>query len=136
MEIECPGCGKYNKFDCGYVDCAECKTRLSGHRYQKTTGIIGSAVGLGVLVATVHFADEALSPRRHPLATEYAIVTECINGHPRLVDGPTLRQITFLCTCAVEKASSVTPAASLLKKPSAFADRMRSALAECRRSGG
>lgn len=131
MDIECPGCGKYNRLDIGYVDCASCKAQLSGIRYRKVPGAIGSAIGLGVLVATVQFADEGLSPKRLPLANEYELVSQCVSGHSRLVYEPELRQLTTVCTCAVEEASSVTPIAAFLAKPKDFTSRMREALPGC-----
>lgn len=131
MDIECPGCGKYNRFDYGYVDCANCKARLSGHRYRKVAGAIASALGLGVLVATVHFANEAVSPQRLPLASEYELVNQCVSGRSRVLYEYELRQLTAACTCAVEKASTVTPLASLLEKPKDFSSRMRAALPGC-----
>lgn len=136
MDIKCPGCGEYNRFDCGYVDCAKCKTQLSGNRYNKEVGMIGSAIGLGVLAAAVHFADDVFSPRRYPIAKEYALVSQCINGNQGLVYEYELREITATCTCAVEKAASITPISYLLNKPKEFASRMRDAIPECLSKSG
>ncbi|MCC2638439.1 MAG: hypothetical protein K0Q68_2158 [Moraxellaceae bacterium] len=134
MHIKCPSCGKDNELECGHLACSNCKTELSGKRYEARASIAAGILGAAVLVGAGHYALEKLNPEptRLPLNVEYEIVHICINGQRNLIDENELLSATSLCVCATEKASWTTTITELKQEPALVGTRIRHALRECR----
>lgn len=129
--IKCPGCNTDNSVECGDIACAKCKARLSGHSYERSSGIIFGTVVAAALVTGGYQAHALRSPERYPLEVEYALVNTCVNGSADLLWDRERLEKKALCVCATKKVSHQLSYASAQKDGHAFSKAFEKALSQC-----
>ena len=131
MEITCPKCSKGTNFNVtDIISCSHCQASFESLKLVKKA-MIGTVTALMIGGIAGHKIDDLLEPSRYPIATEYALVEQCVKGRKESLYVSNAKVKFAICTCALTKAQKHYDFKAHNNTPDAFQASMNASATNC-----
>ncbi|WP_298441557.1 hypothetical protein [uncultured Ferrimonas sp.] len=130
MKINCPSCEEQTVIEVT-VSCEKCNKPLNKFTFEKARKVSVAWLCAATAAGTFYVDAKYIESERYPLATEYALVDQCIFGNSVNISRSDLDKKKKVCSCAIAETISDIDFDEYKKEPRAFARLLDSNVRRC-----